>query len=102
MTFISVYIVNNKIYKFVMIKTDILENKYIEILKYLTYQDIPIDNKLFKEINDVDKILKSNSIKDNVLKSENIKELIDIFSDICIKNKIDYLYYIFIFRIITK
>ena len=78
-----------------MIKKNYLDNNYVKILKYMTYQGIKINNNLLKEINSVD-------INKNGSKNIRINKLLFIFKDICEKYDIDYLYYIFIFEHLTN
>lgn len=71
------------------------EKKYIGILKYLTYQNIEIDNELINHIHKLS--LNKNTEIDNLSykKKERILKLINIFKD-TFGDSIDYKYYILI------
>ena len=87
-----------------MIKKEyIVENKYINILKYLTFQKFQINNDLYTNIYMlVNK--KNNNINSKVENSKNdtLNKLVDIFQDICSKYDIEYIYYILILESINK
>lgn len=75
---------------------DIREKKYIKILKYLTHQHIKINNNLLNDIYMLS--LNKNTVSNNINSKQknNILRQINIFSGICKKFNIDYMYYILI------
>ena len=87
-----------------MIKKEyIVENKYINILKYLTFQKFQIDNDLYTNI-----YILANNKKNDIYskiensKNDNLNKLVDIFQDICSKYNIEYIYYILILESINE
>ena len=83
-------------------KNDSGEKKYIKILKYLTYQNIKINNDLLTEIYILSKNNNTISNKLDSKQRDDILRQIYIFSDICKKHNIDYIYYILIIESINK
>lgn len=78
------------------------EEKYIKILKYLTYQNIKINNYLLTEIYRLSKNKNIVNKKINSNQRDDILRQINIFSDICEKHNIDYMYYILIIESINR
>ena len=83
-----------------MIKKKIIEDKHINILKYITYQGIYINNDLLMKIYLIDNNKQNIELDNN--KINRIKTLIDIFKNICIKNNINHLYYILILETLNN
>lgn len=83
-----------------MIKKFTIEDKHVNILKYMTYQGININNKLLTYIYHLDN-KNMNKISLSKEKINRINKFIEIFKDICKKNNINYLYYILILENLT-
>ena len=77
-----------------------VEKKHIDIIKYLNYQKININNDLLsiiEQISDEKNHANVSNYKINIKLFNNIKSLLHIFEDIPILNtNNDYMYYIFI------